>query len=264
MITAILIFLIVSSVYILMILPRLVNRADMSGLLEDYAHRGLHSKTLPENSIGAFKAAVDKGVGIEFDIQLSKDGVPMVFHDDDLKRVCGIDRKLSEFTAEELRNIKLLDSEYTIPTFEDVLSVVNGRVPLLVEFKPGGWELCRRGCDMLDEYNGRFCVESFDSTLLGKIKKYRPKFVRGQLVGDMFKSKKPKNPILKFLLTFMMLNFMSRPDFIAIDKSLRHNLSIGICRRVIKTPTFVWTVKNEEEYEKSKRDGLIPIFDNYN
>ncbi len=264
MITAILIILILSSGYILMILPRLVNRADMSGLLEDYAHRGLHGESLPENSIGAFKAAVDKGVGIELDIQLSKDGVPMVFHDDDLKRVCGIDGKLSEFTADQLQKIKLLDSEYTIPTFEEVLSVVDGRVPLLIEFKPGGWELCHKGCDMLDDYHGSFCVESFDSILLGKIKKYRPKFVRGQLVGDMFKAKRLKNPILKFLLTFMMLNFISRPDFIAVDKTLRHNLSIGICRRVIKIPVLVWTLKNEEEYERSKREGLIPIFDNFN
>ena len=105
MITAILIILIVSSIYILMILPRLINRADMDGLLEDYAHRGLHDAAVPENSMGAFKAAVDKGVGIELDIQLSSDGIPMVFHDDRLKRVCGIDAKVSDYTADELKKI---------------------------------------------------------------------------------------------------------------------------------------------------------------
>ena len=264
MITAILIFLIVSSIYILMILPRLVNRADMDGLLDEYAHRGLHGVDLPENSMGAFKAAMDKGVGIELDIQLSSDGIPMVFHDDSLKRICGIDAKVSDYTADELKKIRLLDSEYTIPTFEEVLLEVDGRVPLLVEFKPGNWELCYKGCDLLDEYKGRFCVESFDSILLGKIKKHRPKFARGQLVGNMFRSPKPKNLVLKFLLTFMMLNFISRPDFIAVDKALKHNLSIGICRRIVKIPVLVWTIKNEDEYEKSKREGLVPIFDNYN
>ena len=141
---------------------------------------------------------------------------------------------------------------------------VDGKVPLLVEFKPGNWELCCKGCDLLDDYKGRFCVESFDSTLLGKIKKYRPKFARGQLVGNAFRSPKPKNPILKFLLTFMMLNFISRPDFIAVDKEIKCNPSIGICRRIIKIPVLVWTIKNEDEYEKSKREGLVPIFDNYN
>ena len=177
-----------------MIFPRIFRRANMDGLLVDYAHRGLHSESLPENSIGAFEAATEKGIGIELDIQLSKDGVPMVFHDDNLSRVCGIDAPLSKFTADELCQMKLLDTEYTIPTFAETLSVINGRVPILVEFKPGNMELCRRGCDMLDNYNGKFCVESFDSILLGMIRRYRPEFSRGQLVGNMFKSRNPKNP----------------------------------------------------------------------
>ena len=251
-------------VYLLMIFPRIFRRANMDGLLVDYAHRGLHSESLPENSIGAFEAATEKGIGIELDIQLSKDGIPMVFHDDNLSRVCGIDAPLSKFTADELCQMKLLDTEYTIPTFAETLSVINGRVPILVEFKPGNMELCRRGCDMLDNYNGKFCVESFDSILLGMIRRYRPEFSRGQLVGNMFKSRNPKNPILKFLLTFAMLNFISRPDFIAADKALKHNLSIGICRRIAKAPVFVWTVKSNGEHEFYSKKGYTSIFDNYN
>ena len=171
MIVAILVFLLIAAIYVALILPRLINRADMTGIVEDYAHRGLHNETLPENSLGAFQNAVDNRIGIELDIQLSKDNVPMVFHDASLKRVCDIDAKLCEYTAEELGQIKLLGTDYTIPTFETVLDLVDGRVPLLVEFKHGNSDLCKIACDMLDNYNGAFCVESFDPTLLMRRRK---------------------------------------------------------------------------------------------
>ena len=263
MVIAILIFLLVAAIYISLILPRLINRADMTGLVEDYAHRGLHDETIPENSLAAFGRAVDHRIGIELDIQLSKDKIPMVFHDATLNRVCGIDAKLSDYTADELSQMKLLGTEYTIPTFEEVLSLVDGRVPLLVEFKHGSGELCKIACDMLDNYNGAFCVESFDPTLLMRIKKYRPKYARGQLVTNMFKTDFSKNPFLNFALTFMLFNFLSRPDFIAFDKKLKGNLSVWFCRRFCRAPSFIWTIKNKEEYESGKQKSLAPIFENF-
>ena len=144
MLIAILVFIILSVIYISFIMPRLIDRADMSYLKVDYAHRGLHNEELPENSIGAFKNAVEHRYGIELDIQLSKDKVPMVFHDATLTRVCGIDAKLADYTCEELCRMKLLGSEYTIPTLKEVLETVDGKVPLLVEFKTGTLELCDR------------------------------------------------------------------------------------------------------------------------
>ena len=98
---------------------------------------------------------------------------------------------------------------------------------------------------------------------MGKIKKYRPDFVRVQLVGNMFKSKRPKSLIIKFFLTYSMVNFLSRPDAISVEKDLGFNPSVEICRRILKIPVFAWTVKNHKEYEFCKREGLIPIFDNY-
>jgi len=235
----------------------------MTGLVEDYAHRGLHNETLPENSLGAFQNAVDNRIGIELDIQLSKDNVPMVFHDSTLNRVCGIDAKLCEYTAEELGAIKLLGTEYTIPTFLEVLSLVDGRVPLLVEFKHGNSELVKIACDMLDDYNGAFCVESFDPTLLMRIKKYRPKYARGQLVTNMFKTNFSKNPVLNFFLTFMLLNFLSRPDFIAYDKKLKGNLSVWLCKSVCRVPSFVWTIKKKEQYDHYRQRSIFPIFEKF-
>ena len=263
MTVAILVILLISAIYAALVLPRLINRADMTGLLEDYAHRGLHNEELPENSLGAFKNAVDHRFGIELDIQLSKDNVPMVFHDATLKRVCGIDAKLCEYTAEELGKIKLLDSEYTIPTFAEVLSLVDGRVPLLVEFKRGNSDLVEIACDMLDNYNGAFCVESFDPTLLMRIKKYRPKYARGQLVTNMFKADFSKNPVLNFCLTFMLFNFLARPDFIAFNRKYENNLSVLFCRFVCKTPMFAWTVKKKKYYDEYKAKSINSIFEKF-
>ena len=263
MITAILIFLIVASVYLGLILPRLIDRPSMDGLVDDYAHRGLHNELYPENSLGAFKNAVEHQVGIELDIQLSSDKIPMVFHDDNLKRVCGIDAKLSSYTADELSKMSLLGSKYTIPTLKEVLELVDGRVPLLVEFKHGSTELCEIACDMLDGYHGSFCVESFDPILLMRIKKYRPKYVRGQLVTNMFKTDFSKNPFLNFGLTFMLFNFLSRPDFIAFDKTMKGNASVWICDKVIRSPMFIWTVTTEREYDESKRLSRVPIFERF-
>lgn len=260
---AILVFLLIAAIYAALILPRLINRADMTGLTEDYAHRGLHDDVSPENSLAAFQKAVDNRIGIELDIQLSKDNVVMVFHDDNLKRVCGIDAKLSDYTAEELRKMKLCGKDHTIPTFAEVLRLVDGKVPLLVEFKRGKAQLCQVACDMLDDYNGSFCVESFDPTLLMRIKKYRPKYARGQLVTNMFKNNFSKNPFLNFALTTMLFNFLSRPDFIAYDKKLKGNLSVWLCRKVFRVPMFIWTIKTKESYEMSKRNALTPIFEKF-
>ena len=263
MTVAILVILLLSAIYAALALPRLISRADMTGLVEDYAHRGLHNETLPENSLGAFKNAVDHRVGIELDIQLSKDNVVMVFHDATLKRVCGIDAKLCDYTAEELGKIKLLDSDYTIPTFEEVLSLVDGRVPLLVEFKRGNADLVEIACDMLDNYHGAFCVESFDPTLLMRIRKYRPKFARGQLVTNMFRADFSKNPVLNFCLTFMLFNFLSRPDFIAFNRKYEKNLSVLFCGAVCRAPMFAWTVKKKKYYDRYKVKSINSIFEKF-
>lgn len=264
MLIALLIIIILAVVYISFILPRLIDRADMSLMTTvDYAHRGLHNKELPENSLGAFKNAVEHRFGIELDIQLSKDKIPMVFHDATLKRVCGIDAKLSEFTCEELQKIKLLDSDYTIPTLAEVLEVVDGRVPLLVEFKPGSTELCDIACPMLDEYNGIFCVESFDPFILQRIKKIRPRYARGQLVTNSIKAKSTKNFFLNLAITALILHLLSRPDFVAYDIKMKYNPSVFLCKHLFRVPMFVWTIKSEEEFKKSHKKKLLTIFEGF-
>lgn len=262
MLVAFLVFLIIAVAYISLILPRLIDRPDMSSLFANYAHRGLYNnEDLPENSLGAFQNAIDHRYGIELDIQLSKDKIPMVFHDATLNRICGIDGKLCDYTCEELQKIKLLETDYTIPTFAEVLELVNGSVPLIVEFKPGSLELCDLACPMLDEYNGLFCVESFDPFIVQTIKKMRPQYVRGQLITNKAKKKSFKNSIINFTLSSMLINVFSRPDFVAYDINIKFNLSVFICKRLLEIPMFAWTVASEEDYKKHYGKNVFTIFE---
>ena len=263
MVIAFLIFLIIAVIYVSLILPRLIDRADTSEILVDYAHRGLHDGQLPENSLGAFQSAVEHRYGIELDIQLSKDKIPMVFHDETLNRVCGVDGKLAEYTCEELQQMHLLDTQYVIPTLREVLELVDGRVPLLIEFKPGPTELCDIACPILDEYNGIFCVESFDPFILKRIKLIRPRFARGQLVTNSIKHKSCKSVLLNFSLTALFTHFLSRPDFVAYDLSMKYNPSVFLCKKLFRIPTFTWTVKSEDDYQKSHKNKSNTIFEGF-
>ena len=264
MLIALLVIILLAVIYISMIIPRLIDRADMSFMTVDYTHRGLYNnKDIPENSIGAFKNAADHRFGIELDIQLSKDKVPMVFHDATLKRVCGIDAKLSDYTSEELQKIKLLDTDYTIPTLAEVLETVDGRVPLLVEFKPGSTELCDIACPMLDEYKGVFCVESFDPFVLRRIKQIRPRYARGQLVTNSMKVKSTKSFFLNFAITALLLHLLSRPDFLAYDIKMKYNPSVFLCKHLFRIPVFTWTIKSEDVYKNCHKKKLLTIFEGF-
>ena len=100
-----------------------------------FAHRGLHGDGAPENSMTAFRRAIDAGYGIEIDIRLANDGVLVVHHDPTLLRVCGLDKKVIDVSSRELGSVKLGDSNDTVPTFRELLDTVGGRVPLLIEIK---------------------------------------------------------------------------------------------------------------------------------
>ena len=109
------------------------QRAPFTG--RDYAHRGLYEadQSVPENSMEAFSRAADAGYGIELDVQLTRDQRVVVFHDDSMKRACGLDAQIHDYTFDELQQIPLFGTEHRIPLFSDVLETVGGRVPLIVE-----------------------------------------------------------------------------------------------------------------------------------
>lgn len=150
--------------YVFLLIPRLPRR-DMSALTKvDYAHRGLWNAQRPENSLSAFRSAVDAGYGIELDVHRTKDGVLVVHHDDNLKRVCGVDRRIAQSTLADVRACHLSGTDEVVPTFDEVLEAVGGRVPLIVELKveQNVDSLCSAVRERMQRYNGLWCMESFD------------------------------------------------------------------------------------------------------
>ena len=185
-----------------------------------YAHRGLYDNQggIPENSLPAFRAAAEKGYGVELDVQLSSDGAVVVFHDDTLDRVCGVHGNVVDFRLAELQRMKLLDTEEVMPLFTDVLDVLSrGAGPLIVELKAGkrNDELCEKTRELLRTYPGVYCVESFDPNIVTWFKKNAPDIVRGQLAMPEEYYAAGVNRLLRRLLAGCRFSFLNRPDFIA-------------------------------------------------
>ena len=257
------IFFALSAAVYLFVLVRPRGRECKKELLCDYAHRGLHGEGVPENSLAAFARAAEAGYGIELDVQLSRDGVVMVFHDDTLVRMTGCDKKLHELTAQELQTLSLAGTEQRIPTFAEVLSLVDGRVPLLVELKGESADvsLCKKVAPLLSDYVGAYCVESFNPLLLYGMKKHLPDACYGQLYTNVCRDKN-KTTLLHVLLTSMALNVLSRPDFVAYNKQDRDALPVKIATRLFGAARFVWTVKGAQELDGAHARGEHAIFEN--
>ena len=183
------------------------------------AHRGLHSpdKQIPENSLAAFREAVSYGYGMELDVQLSRDGEVMVFHDDDLLRVCGREERVDELTCAELQSLSLCGTGEHIPLFSQVLALVGGRTPMIVELKScrRNRELCEKTLALLRGYDAEYCVESFDPRIVAWFRKNAPDLLRGQLAQPCGMYRREEVGPLRFLLGNTLLNFLGRPQFIA-------------------------------------------------
>lgn len=262
--TAALILLIILLLYLFLIFPG--RRQLPEKFRRDYAHRGLHDNSgdnpLPENSLAAFGIAAEKGFGIELDVQLSKDGEVYVFHDYSLERMTGCKSKLSELDSTELDKLRLLGTDEHIPRFKEVLDLVAGRVPILVELKGESLDssLCPKTDSLLGEYKGAYIVESFNPMLLFWYRKNRPEVIRGQLYTNVVKSK--GFTALNLCLTGMLFNFLARPDFVAYDKERPGALPVAITR-LFGAGQFVWTIKSREEYDKKGKafaifEGFMP------
>ena len=205
---------------VFLVAPGRASKKDKKPFMyKNFAHRGLHKKdkTVPENSLAAFERASSYGYGIELDVQLSKDGQVVVFHDDTLNRVCGVDSRVDEKTYDELSKISLCGTTQTIPLFSEVLKTVRGRGPLIVELKNGkrNEELCEKTYALLEKYSGEYCIESFNPFIVRWFKLNAPEVVRGQLANPPADYKGEVNPVTGFLLGNVLLNFLGRPQFIA-------------------------------------------------
>ena len=253
--------------YLLMIMPRIWGKPDMApfrGWL--YAHRGLHDNTsdAPENSMRAFAKAVEAGFGIEMDIQMTKDHVPVVFHDYTLKRICGAEGKVCDYTFEELQSFQLCGSEQRIPKFQDVLKLVGGKVPLIVELKIEKFDtsICTAGDRLLASYGGAYCIESFNPLGVFWYRRHRKGVVRGQL-SESFLREKEYGGVLYFILQNLLFNFLTKPDFVAYNKKHPMALARRLCRRLYRNTAVAWTIKSQEELQSAEKYYDIFIFDSF-
>lgn len=229
-----------------------------------FAHRGLHNDSRAENSMSAFRAAVDAGFGIELDIRLSKDGELVVYHDDNLDRVAKREGLVKDYTADELANMKLLGTEDGIPRFSEVLALVDGKVPLLVEIKEnaGDKSVSEAAAKMLKEYRGDYIVESFNPLSLGTIKKKLPSATRG-ILSHKYYAYEPYRKPLYFLLQMLLLNRVCSPAFVAYDHHHARSISLRAARD-LGAVTFAWTVRSADEEREAYKNGFDSIiFENY-
>ncbi|MDR7856698.1 glycerophosphodiester phosphodiesterase family protein [Tissierella sp.] len=262
------IFIIMIILYLVAIMPKILNRPNTDLFMgRYYAHRGLHAEQhiAPENSMAAFSLAIEQGFGIEFDVQLAKDGVPVIFHDFNLKRVCGIDKNVNELTFDELRQLFLFESKERIPHLQELIDLTNGQVPLIVEIKSNGNAALTSSvvADALNDYTGVYCVESFNPFVVLWYKKNRPTIIRGQLSMNYLKNKPKQNKLLSFILQYLMTNFITKPNFIAYDYRYYNNCSLVLCRKLFNIVTVAYTIQSKEELEYHSKHFDLLIFENF-
>lgn len=215
------------------------------------AHRGIFdNKIVPENSIEAFKKAIRKDYIIELDVHLTKDKKIVVFHDDLLDRMTNKKGKIKDYKLDELKDIKLLNTNYGIPTLSEVLKLVKGKVPLLIEMKYDNksFELPRLLLKELSNYNGEVAIQSFDPFLVSYFRFHKNNYLRGLLID-----RKIASHIL--FLKFGIL--ISKPSFLSVQKSLYNNKEINKYKN--KKNIISWTMKSKEDIDKykDKYDNLI-------
>ncbi len=227
------------------------------------AHRGLFNNNTEslENSMSSFRKAIEYGYGIELDVQLTKDGKLVVFHDTSMQRMCVVDRSIYNSTYSEIKKCKLLNSDETIPLFKEVLEEIDGKVPLIVEIKSKkNWKKTTYAVlRELRTYKGKYCIQSFNPLILRIIKKSCPDIIRGQLSTDFFKDFPNKKWYEKFFMSNLMLNFISRPDFISYNHKWKNQFFYSIFRKVFSGTNVAWTIKSQKELDEAEKvfDGII-------
>lgn len=233
-----------------------------------YAHRGLHdiSQGIPENSMAAFRKAAQLGYGVELDVHLSKDGRLIIMHDGNLLRMTGIDKNLDTMTWEELRQIKLANTNQTIPLLDEVLPLFINKAPVIIELKSNKKDraaLCKAACALVDTIPITYCMESFDPFIVKWLKENRPDIVRGQLSEDFIHHPGTLSRLEAFVLTNLLMNFLTRPDFIAYDYRYRNNLSFRLCQKLWHPAKVSWTLKSAEVMAETEKEGCLSIFEGF-
>ena len=241
--------------------PRIPGRKKAPFCGRNIAHRGLYDNEngVPENSLSAFGKAAEAGYGVELDVRLTRDGRTVVFHDDTLERMCGVKARVDELDHDELCKLRLLDTDERIPLFSEVLQLIGGRVPIIIEIKNGrqNKELCRKTLEYINGYGGETCIESFNPMIVAWFRFHAPKVFRGQLSQppEFYEGEVSKTTAV--LLGNLVLNVLARPHFIAYRIG-RKPLTVRFCE-ALGAVRIAWTSHDE----KNERDNDAVIFEHY-
>ena len=223
------------------------------------AHRGLHDDKVPENSLAAFEAAIEAGFSIEIDVQLTKDKVPVVYHDDFFNRLTGLEKRVTRSKHEAVSGLKLAGTNEDVPTFREVLDFVDGRVPMLIEIKKnkGSRGIERIVLDALRDYKGEYAIQSFHPVAIRKVRKIDPSICCGLLSSTLSDMK------MMFLKKAAVKNarlfFMAKPDFVSFEINSFPNDRVKRFREELELPVIGWTIRTKEDIERAIEycDGII-------
>ena len=254
--------------FLFMIYPGRQEKKRYAGLLDyDYAHRGFHNEAdaVYENTLEAFKLAVDHGYGAELDVRLTKDKRVVVFHDDDTSRLCGVDKAVKDLTYDELRAMKIKDSQSFVPNLEEVVELFSSKTPLIVELKVAGkdMEICQKVQDIMEGSGVDYCIESFNPEVVRWYKKNRPEVVRGQLSVDYMKAKTKAPFLIKMTMTHLLFGFALKPDFVAYNHWDVGALGFRIYRKLFKKFTVGWTIVSQEQFQEARKNFDLIIFEGF-
>lgn len=261
MMTLVLVLTALLAVYVFLAFPHLPRRKIDHLAGYDYAHRGLWNDQLPENSLAAFKNAVDNGFGIELDVHVTADDQLVVFHDDTLDRMCGVSGKVADKTLAELRTLRLKGTNCLIPTFDEFLDVVGGKVPLIIEIKSNKRNdlLCSLLWARLQRYEGPYCMESFDPRAVQWFRKNAPQVIRGQLA---YGRGRKKITLINVLLGTLIQNVLGRPDFIAYEAATDNNPAMWV-QRLLRPWLVCWTIHSQADMDRQRSRYDLQIFDGF-
>lgn len=232
-----------------------------------FAHRGLHTENgeAPENSLTSFERARQAGYGVELDVQFTADRQIVVFHDKDLKRMCGIDKRVDELSYAQLSALTLQGGQEHIPLLKDALEIL-ASTPLLCEFKSYGGitdtSLCEAAWELLKGYDGPLFIESFNPYMVRWFYKNQPQVIRGILstcFDDVDEVTRWQGVAMGALLT----NLLTRPDFIAYDYEYKDKFVFRLCRFLFRPPTAAWTITDQESQRNALKIFDTCIFEQY-
>lgn len=231
------------------------------------AHRGLHDAEFPENSIPAYQRAIENNFNIEIDVHVTKDGHVVVFHDDNLKRVCGVDKLIKDCTLDELKAYRLAGTEYTIPTFDEFLSLVDSKVGILCEIKginPFDNSIVKATIAKLKDYKGNIALQSFNFGAVLYAKRHCDLPVGELCTWASMDAKKARWHGTAFMGKLWICK-VTKPNFIAydvraLDKSYPDNKYLRKWGK--KVPVLLWTVNNEERIAIAQDFANNIIFEN--